>query len=205
MNITLLIHLYFFIAQLTTKSKVFARFTQGVFTFNRMSGNCLHFANIIYNASSFGDGLWKNSKSNETRIFAQRCPGRRIFFIDLELKQALIYAKNFPSWNTTDFTYYLSYIIAKRNFVLFLFFKASITHLWINFTTLESSHSLHFEKNVLLYRKNHQYPRNLLQNSFVRNLIVSENKASIYSTFPKKEKRKQKQNKTKQKKIYFHD
>ena len=30
MNITLLIHLYFFIVQLTTKSKVFARFTQGV-------------------------------------------------------------------------------------------------------------------------------------------------------------------------------
>ena len=45
------------------------------------SGNCLHSINII---------------SNETRIFAQSCQGRWIFFIDFELEQAL-FDKNLPS------------------------------------------------------------------------------------------------------------
>ena len=57
----------------------------------------------------------KNSKSNETTILAQGSHGRWIFFLDLGLKQAFFYAKKFSSLNITDFTYYLSYIIAKKN------------------------------------------------------------------------------------------
>ena len=52
----------------------------------------------------------KNSKSNETRE---------------------------NSWYTTDFTYYLSCIIAKKNFVIFSLFK-TIHHRSINLTILES-------------------------------------------------------------------
>ena len=86
----------------------------------------------------------KNSISNETRIFAESRQGKWIWFFDLELEQVLFYVKNLPSWNTTDFIYYLSYIIAMKNFVIFYLFiflssfKASITHLSINFSILES-------------------------------------------------------------------
>ena len=80
----------------------------------------------------------KNSKSNETTILAQGSHGRWIFFLDLGLKQAFFYAKNFSSLNITDFTYYLSYIIAKKNGHFFSRSRTSITNLPINFTTSES-------------------------------------------------------------------
>ena len=33
----------------------------------------------------------------------------------------MLYGKDLPSWSTTDFTFYLNYIIAMKNFVIFLF------------------------------------------------------------------------------------
>ena len=79
----------------------------------------------------------KDSKSNKTRIFDQSCQDIWILFLDLELEQALFYVKKLPSWNTTDFTYHLSYTIVNKNFILFSHLKTSITHLLIDFTTLE--------------------------------------------------------------------
>ena len=41
----------------------------------------------------------------------------------VELQQGLFCIKNFPSWNNTYFTYYLIYIIANKNSVIFLTLK----------------------------------------------------------------------------------
>ena len=60
------------------------------------------------------------------------------FFLDLEQEQALFYIKKLPTWNTTYFTYYLSYNFAKKIFVFFSRFKVSIAQLLIDFTNLES-------------------------------------------------------------------
>ena len=61
----------------------------------------------------------KNRYSNETGIFAQSCQSRWIFFLDLELEEAFLYISNLPSGNTTDFTYYLSYTMAKKNVIFY--------------------------------------------------------------------------------------
>ena len=53
------------------------------------SGNYWHFAHIIPHAKTCGDNLQKNSKSNETRIFAEGRQGRWIFFFKLQLELAL--------------------------------------------------------------------------------------------------------------------
>ena len=60
--------------------------------------------------------------------------------------------ENLPSWNTTDFVHYLSYIIAKKNFVFISpRFKTYITQLSIDFTTLESLFSqLVFRKELFI-------------------------------------------------------
>ena len=63
----------------------------------------------------------KNLKSNEAGIFAQICQDRWIFFLCLKMEQALFYIKNLLSWNTTDLTYYLSYVIAMKNFSIFFY------------------------------------------------------------------------------------
>ena len=42
-----------------------------------------------------------------------------IFFLDLELEEAFLYISNLPSGNTTDFTYYLSYTMAKKNVIFY--------------------------------------------------------------------------------------
>ena len=55
-----------------------------------------------------------------------------------------LFTHNLASWNTTDFTYYLSYIIAVKNFPRF---KTPSTHLLID---LNSSNSL---LSQLLFRK----------------------------------------------------
>ena len=56
-NISLLIHLHFFIIQLITKSKVFVPFTQCALLITGKFDNCLHSAIIIPNIGSCGDGL----------------------------------------------------------------------------------------------------------------------------------------------------
>ena len=100
----------------------------------------------------------KNWKSNEERIFAQsyrfvliyfldlrssyRCV--LIYFLDLEQEQALLYVKKLPSWNFTSFTYYLSHVFVKKNFVFFSRFKLSTVYVLIDFTNLESSPSSAF-------------------------------------------------------------
>ena len=53
------------------------------------SDNYWHFAHIIPHAKTCGDNLQKNSKSNETRIFAEGRQGRWIFFFKLQLELAL--------------------------------------------------------------------------------------------------------------------
>ena len=75
----------------------------------------------------------ENSKSNETSVFAQSCQYKWTFFLDLELEQTLFYDKNLSSWNTGDFTYYVSYIFAIKNF-----FLLSLSHLSTDSITLES-------------------------------------------------------------------
>ena len=80
----------------------------------------------------------KNSKLNETRICAQSCQSGYIFSLDLALEQALSNVKNLPFWNTTDFTYYMSHIIAKKTCHFFFMLKSSITQFSIDFTTSES-------------------------------------------------------------------
>ena len=52
-----------------------------------------------------------NSKSNQTRIFSESC---------FELEQPLFHAKSLPSWNTTNVTYYLNYINARKCFAIFV-------------------------------------------------------------------------------------
>ena len=97
----------------------------------------------------------KNWTLNEERIFAQsyrcvliyfldlrssyRCV--LIYFLDLEQEQALLYVKKLPSWNFTSFTYYLSHVFVKKNFVFFSRFKLSTVYVLIDFTNLESSTS----------------------------------------------------------------
>ena len=73
------------------------------------SSNWSYFANIISNVGSCGNGLQKKLKSNETRE---------------------------SSWYTTDFTYYLNCISAKKNFGIFSLFR-TFHHLSINLTLLE--------------------------------------------------------------------
>ena len=41
---------------------------------------------ISYDIGSCADGLQKNSKSIETKIFAHSCQNRQIFFLNLELE-----------------------------------------------------------------------------------------------------------------------
>ena len=84
---------------------------------------------IISNVGSCCDGLQKYLKSKKTRIFAQICQRRCFFFLDLELEQALFYVKNLPSWNTTNFTYYLSYNFPVKSLSFFSRLKSSIIHL----------------------------------------------------------------------------
>ena len=65
----------------------------------------------------------------------------------------MVFLSWFRAWNNTDFTYYLSYIIEFKIFVIsFLHFKASITHLWTDFTNLESLFSkLVFSKELAIF------------------------------------------------------
>ena len=110
----------------------------------------------------------KNWKSNEERIFAQsyrcvliyfldlrssyRCV--LIYFLDLEQEQALLYVKKLPSWNFTSFTYYLSHVFVKKNFVFFSRFKLSTVYVLIDFTNLESSPSSAFFFFFFGYQRN---------------------------------------------------
>ena len=64
-----------------------------------------------------------------------------IYFLDLEQEQALLYVKKLPSGNSTNFTYYLSHVFVKKNFVFFSRFKLSTVYVLIDFTNLESSTS----------------------------------------------------------------
>ena len=70
----------------------------------RKCSTCLHSGNIIFNLGSFGDDLWKNLKAKRDKILLQD-----------------ILWKKLPSWNTTNFTDYLNYITALKQFVIFLF------------------------------------------------------------------------------------
>ena len=89
---------------------------------------------ISYLTSGFEVISAKNpSKSNEIRTFAQSWKGIWMFFLNLEFEQALFYVENLLSWNNTDLTYSLSFIVANKNFIIFSRFKVSITHLSINF------------------------------------------------------------------------
>ena len=56
-----------------------------------------------------------------TKIFAKSYQGKWILFLDLELYPALFYVKDVPSWNTIEFSLLLSWIIAMKNFFIFLF------------------------------------------------------------------------------------
>ena len=56
-------------------------------------GNSLHSVNTISNAASCGDDLLENSKLNDITIFAQSRQVRWIFFLNLELEQALFCKK----------------------------------------------------------------------------------------------------------------
>ena len=55
------------------KSKLFVPFRQCALLIIGRSGDCFSYANIISKVESCGDGPQKNSKSNETRNFAQSC------------------------------------------------------------------------------------------------------------------------------------
>ena len=59
--------------------------------------------------------------SNETKIVTQYCQDRWIFFLDIELDQALFCNNNLSSRNITDFTNYLNYIFLMKSFAIFLF------------------------------------------------------------------------------------
>ena len=54
-------------------------------------------------------------KTQTRNILAQSYQGRCISFLD----SGLFFVKNVPYQNTTDFTCYLNYIIAKKNFTIF--------------------------------------------------------------------------------------
>ena len=99
----------------------------------------MHSANAISNVESYDDGLRKkNWKSNEERIFARSYRCVLIYFLDLEQEQALLYVRKLPSWNSTNFTYYLSHVFVKKNFVFFSRFKLSTVYVLIDFPNLES-------------------------------------------------------------------
>lgn len=87
-NIKLFKSLHFFNASLITKFDFFHHLHIVLLLITEKSGNCFHFVNNISNVGSFGDVLQKNpSKSKKTRISAQNCQSRWIFFLDLVLKQ----------------------------------------------------------------------------------------------------------------------
>ena len=115
-----------------------------------------------------------------------------------------------PPWTNTYFTYYLCYIITKKNFTIFSHFNASVSHLSIDLTTLEAcSHSLYFQKNLNIFiflivmsekqrdLEHCQWKFKILKTQFIelqktkikklhsrkfhwQNLLVSENKALIF-------------------------
>ena len=66
--------------------------------------------------------------------------GRRFSMQTHKSSPTSCHVKDLPSRNIRDFTYYLNCIIAKEYFPFFFsrFFKSSIAHLTINFTTLEN-------------------------------------------------------------------
>ena len=106
---------------------------------------------------SYVDGLEKNSKSSEARVFALTTwkmskygvisgpyfpvfgpeITKNIWTLHVVLKSlragaGSFYVKNLPSWNNTNFTQYLSYIIAMKSFVIFLFTLLGILYPSLN-------------------------------------------------------------------------
>ena len=127
-----------------------------------------------------------------------------------------------PPWTNTYFTYYLCYIITKKNFTIFSHFNASVSHLSIDLTTLEAcSHSLYFQKNLNIFiflfvmsekqrdLEHYQWKFKILQTQFIelqkikikklhsrmlhwQNLLVSENKALTFHFLKKQNLSKKK-------------
>ena len=56
-------------------------------------------------------------KPHDGKFIAQIYQSVWILLIDLELKEV----KNLPSWNTTDLTYYMTYVIVMNNYIIFFF------------------------------------------------------------------------------------
>ena len=109
-NIKSLIQLHFFLLRRSQQNQRFLHHLYILFLLmTRKSSTCLHSANIIFNLGSFGDDLWKNLKTKRDKILLQD-----------------ILWKKLPSWNTTDFTDYLNYITALKQFVIFLFIRQCI-------------------------------------------------------------------------------
>lgn len=140
-NIKLLINLHVFIVLLITKSRCFATLRSVPLLMTGKISSYLHSANIITNVGSCGDGLQINWKSNETSTFAQRCQGRWVFFLDLELENAIfhfsfIFLKCHRfHWATSLLRNALPFSFL---FFLFSYFKGSTIHLSMHFTVLES-------------------------------------------------------------------
>lgn len=127
-----------------------------------------------------------------------------------------------PPWPNAYFTYYLCYIITKKNFTIFSHFNASVSHLSIDLTTLEAcSHSLYFQKNLNIFiflfvmsekqrdLEHYQWKFKILQTQFIelqkikikklhsrmlhwQNLLVSENKALTFHFLKKQNLSKKK-------------
>ena len=56
-------------------------------------------------------------KPHDAKFIAQIYQSVWILLIDLELMEV----KNLPSWNTTDLTYYMTYVIVMNNYIIFFF------------------------------------------------------------------------------------
>ena len=106
----MLIHFHFLLCHLYQNPN-FLHHLQCALTYNWTVWWLFAFCQIS-NVRSCGGALPKISKSNETRIIAQS----RIFFLNSDPEQVLFDVKNVPSC-----TYYLSYVIGMKHFVIFLF------------------------------------------------------------------------------------
>ena len=77
------------------------------------SGNYFHSANIISRCEQM---IYETKHQNQTRWGSLLLVSKvdRFSFSFIELEQAL-FVEKMASWNVTDFTYYLSFIIAKKD------------------------------------------------------------------------------------------
>ena len=76
-----------------------------------------YYLNRVSIFESCRDGLQNNSKSNERRMFTQNCQDIWIFYLNLELEQALFMLKNSTAWKLSTFSVFLVRIFTHSDWI----------------------------------------------------------------------------------------